>query len=333
MASLPQDEPLGGAGLAKQAGGRAGDWAGFCEAIRWVRSGDDDSARRTIAAWLQPYAVGSGHSFAAHFTGYFEPVVSGSLTRDGIYTVPVYRRPDDLVTSTTGSGQGSTGRAVDGRLVPYWDPRADRSRSPVRTFACDLLAAKSGGSFLLCSCRASDGYACAADRSSDLAMQGATARPLWPIGRLLVEQDQIAPAAVNLRTIRAWLLSHPDQARSLMEQNPSYVFFLLAGNLRLDQGPVGALGIALLPLRSIAVDARFLPLAVPLWVDTEMPAAGEDTERLRRLMLAQDFGAGIDGPTRADIFFGWGEAAQERAGLMHAVGSMVALLPRPPARR
>ena len=44
--------------------------------------------------------------------------------------------------------------------------------------------------------------------------------------------------------------------------------------------------------------------------------------------MAQDTGGAIKGPVRADIFFGWGPDAAERAGLMKGDGSAWVLLPR-----
>ena len=47
-------------------------------------------------------------------------------------------------------------------------------------------------------------------------------------------------------------------------------------------------------------------------------------------MLAQDLGGAIRGPVRADIFFGWGKDAEERAGKMRQHGTEYLLLPRTP---
>jgi membrane-bound lytic murein transglycosylase A len=79
-------------------------------------------------------------------------------------------------------------------------------------------------------------------------------------------------------------------------------------------------------MRSIAVDRAHIPLGTPLWLDTNDPLAPETP--LRRLVMAQDTGGAIRGPTRADLFFGWGAEAEERAGRMRQPGSLYVLLPR-----
>ena len=73
------------------------------------------------------------------------------------------------------------------------------------------------------------------------------------------------------------------------------------------------------------MDKSFIPLGAPVWIDTEDPLDGS---KLQRLMMAQDLGGAIRGPIRTDIFFGWGQAAEERAGRMRGKGTEYILLPK-----
>jgi membrane-bound lytic murein transglycosylase A len=113
-----------------------------------------------------------------------------------------------------------------------------------------------------------------------------------------------------------------------MNTNPSYVFFR-----RLEgDGPVGAQGVALTPGRSLAVDRTFIAYGVPVWLDAEDPLVAKT--RIRRLMVAQDTGGAIRGPVRGDVFWGHGDEAEQRAGLMKSNGRYWLLLPKgvtPPA--
>ena len=71
-----------------------------------------------------------------------------------------------------------------------------------------------------------------------------------------------------MQKIRDWFAAHPDRAQEIMNRNASYVFFRSACRKQ-DHGPIGAEGVALTPLRSLAVDPRFVkPLGTPLWLDT-----------------------------------------------------------------
>ncbi len=83
--------------------------------------------------------------------------------------------------------------------------------------------------------------------------------------------------------------------------------------------------------RSVAVDARYIPLGAPVYLATTRP---NSTVPLNRLMMAQDTGGAIRGPVRADFFWGYGEQAGREAGRMKQALRMWLLLPNgmpPPA--
>ncbi len=115
---------------------------------------------------------------------------------------------------------------------------------------------------------------------------------------------------------------NPDRAAEVLAVNRRYIFFTEI----LGDGPVGAQGVALTAGRSLAVDTRYIPLGLPLWLDTTMP--GQDAGPLQRLMLAQDTGSAIKGPVRGDFFWGTGDGALEYAGRMKSRGRYFLLLPR-----
>jgi membrane-bound lytic murein transglycosylase A len=75
------------------------------------------------------------------------------------------------------------------------------------------------------------------------------------------------------------------------------------------------------PLRTIAVDPAYTPLGAPVWIETD------GVHPMRRLMVAQDTGGAIRGAQRADIFFGFGDEAGEKAGEVRDPGRMIVLLP------
>ena len=81
--------------------------------------------------------------------------------------------------------------------------------------------------------------------------------------------------------------------------------------------------------RSLAVDRRFVPMTVPVWLESTAPdpdPAREDRP-LRRLMVAQDSGGAIRGPVRGDVFWGTGAEAGAVAGRMKHAGRYWLLLP------
>ncbi len=329
---------LGGQGQTAAMGGQPAQWQPACAAGALVPRGDDAAARAFFAAYFQPYAIADAAAPPATrdqalFTGYFDPEVRGSRSPGGPYRTPLLGRPGDLVQVDLAEfapdlkGRSVAGRVQDGRLVPFYD-RAQIESGVLARRRLELMWLADPVDAFILQVQGSGRVDLPDGRVVRVSYAGQNGRTYVPIGRILVDRGQMAMDQVSLASIRAWLEQHPDQAAQLMDQNPSYVFFREVNGLRPDQGPPGALGVPLAPGRSIAVDRAYIPLGAPVYIATTDPLTGAP---LRRLMFAQDLGGAIKGPARADIFFGWGRAAEERAGRMRAHGQEYVLLPRPPA--
>jgi membrane-bound lytic murein transglycosylase A len=319
LALLPADTALGGQDLAATYGGRAGQWAEPCAAALALNPGDD--THRFFESWFQPYAV----TEPALVTGYFQPVVPGARQLSAGYQVPVLARPDDLVRAggTDESGRPSLGRMANGSIVPYW-PRAEIEAGAMGDAARPIAYLASPVDLFFAQIQGSVRVQLAEGGVMQLVFAGRNGRPYTPIGRVLVEQHILAPDQVSMQSIRTWLDAHPDQAKSLMDRNESYVFFREADDADPNLGPPGALGVDLTAGRSAAVDKRFIPLGAPVFVDSTVP----DGRTWRHLVLAQDLGSAIAGPARVDLFLGVGAPAVDWAGKMHQPGKIWVLLPR-----
>jgi membrane-bound lytic murein transglycosylase A len=117
--------------------------------------------------------------------------------------------------------------------------------------------------------------------------------------------------------IVAWMRSQPDGGRSLMRENPSYIFFKeLVG-----PGPLGALAVPVTAKASVAADPKFVPLGAPVFLTL-------DRREASGLWVAQDTGGAIKGANRFDTFWGAGESARLTAGGMSAKGQALLLLPK-----
>ena len=58
-----------------------------------------------------------------------------------------------------------------------------------------------------------------------LGYSGKNGHPYTSIGRLLIERGAIAPDAMSMAAVKAWLRADETRGQALMEQNRSYVFF------------------------------------------------------------------------------------------------------------
>lgn len=335
LMAMPPDASLGGAAMAAQRGGVAGDWRPLCSAMDRAPAGDDAVARAVLERETQAYALsdaskGAGDAAQGLFTGYYEPQVDGALRRGGRYQTPLLRRPADLVQVDLGAfaddlkGRSIAGRVSGDHLVPYND-RAQIAAGALAARHLELLYLADPVDAFFLEIQGSGRVQLADGRVLRVTYDGQNGRPYVPIGRLMVERGELAHGQVSMQTIRAWLEAHPDQAQALMNANPSYVFFRTVPGLSPALGAPGALGVALTPERSLAVDRRFLPMGAPVFVATSNPLDGSAWQHL---LLAQDRGGAIKGPVRGDIFFGWGSQAEAMAGKMQQPGTAYLLLPR-----
>ena len=264
------------------------------------------------------------------FTGYFEPEAEGSLTRGGDYVVPLYNKPADLVgfDAATEKRIGVRyGRRMGGSAKPYWT-RREIEEGQLKGRGLELVWLKRWEDAFFIHIQGSGRTRLPGGQVHRVGFAGKTGLPYTPIGRVLVERGEIARDKVSMQTILAWLSAHPDQARDLMWQNKSFVFFRTVDIARPELGPPGAQHVQLTPERSLAVDRSLYAFGTPIWLDASAPAGPNGSAvTLRRLMVAQDTGSAIKGQVRGDVFWGAGDRAAEIAGLMQSPGRMIILVP------
>jgi membrane-bound lytic murein transglycosylase A len=284
--------------------------------------------------WFVPYLVSGSNGAEGLFTGYYEPELYGSFEQRHPFTVPLYRKPDDLVTVPLGpfrsdlEGESIVGRIQGNQFLPYYsyqeiDEGALAGRGlellwvddPIDAF---FLGIQGSGLVYL-----PDGT------TTRVSYAGKNGRAYVAIGRVLAEWGEIPLENVSLATIRAWLEANPDRAKTVLYQNPSFVFFERSD----AEGPIGAQGTVLTTGRSIAVDTRFIPFGAPLFVESVWPSGIDQGLAMRRLFIAQDTGGAIRGAVRGDIFWGSGKVAEQYAGNMKANGRYYLLLPVTVAER
>jgi len=305
VTTMPPDQSLGGSGLAQSAGGQAGQWAGVCAAAKALPPNDDTAARQFFESYFVPYAV----SGQALITGYFEPEFPGSKNLAPGYKVPLYAKPaDDTLASLPRT-------AIDAGALYRKTPVTAYLADPVDAF---MLQIQGSGRILLPN-----------GKTLRVGFDGQNGQPYTPIGRVLVQQGDLSTDDVSYQSISAWLKAHPGEAKGIMEQNARYVFIKPLGYLPDDEGAPGSLGVPLTAGRSLAVDKSIIPLSTPVFIATTDPITQSS---LDRLTIAQDTGGGIQGPDRADIFFGAGPDAETTAGSMRQPGQLFVLLPKPAAQ-
>lgn len=284
---------------------------------------DTAAARRFFETRFRPFRTGppgsDGRPGPGFVTGYYEPVVEGSRVRSASFTAPILARPPDMprlaagVTSSPYPARAvieSAAEAGEGHPIVWLRDWAEVFFIHVQGSA--RVALEDGSAIRL-------------------VYDGRNGHPYVSIGRRLVESGALPLAEARLDGIKAWIRRHGqamgEAGRALMWANPSYIYFREAAAD--DRGPTGGAGVALLPLRSAAVDRGLLPYGLPVHVAGHMPWAGPEPTPFRRLLVAMDTGSAIVGPGRLDLFLGSGAEAGRRAGDLRHAADVTVLRPVP----
>ena len=305
------------------------DWRAACAAARTVDGRDAAAVRQFFETWFVPNQLrASDGADAGLITGYYEPMLHGARRRGGAYQTPLYQVPDDLVSVELASvypslkGMRLRGRLVGKKVVPY-GTRAEIARADVP--GKELLWVDDPVEAFFLEVQGSGRVQLDTGETVRIAYADQNGHPYKAIGKWLVEQNELTPANVSAQSIKAWIAAHPQRREELFNVNPSYIFFREERLLDPSVGPKGALGVALTPARSVAVDPAFVPLGAPVFLATT--EAGS-TRPMQKLMMAQDTGGAIKGAVRADFFYGFGADAANKAGLMKQRGAVWVLLPK-----
>jgi membrane-bound lytic murein transglycosylase A len=277
-------------------------------------------------------ASGSPSSGSVLFTGYYEPVLKGSAARSEQYRYPIYRKPEDSVVVQLGKfrdkyrNERLVGRVENGELVPYFS-REEIDRAGVLEnkgleiawFAdpVDIFFLHIQGSGMIC---LPDG-AC-----FQVSYAQSNGRAYRSIGKLLIDSGKATRENLSMQGIKKYLREHPEEIEDILNYNESYVFFR-----KVEEGPVGSIGVALTGGRSIATDQTIFPRGALALIKSRKPVIGPGGDirswvPFSRFVLNQDTGGAITGPGRVDLFCGRGREAEITAGHLKEEGELYFLI-------
>ena len=308
------------------------------------------------------WQVSQDGQLAGKITGYYEPVLHGDTRRTNRSRFPIYGVPRDFISvplpsrlknsratvriSQTGINSGVIqangqyladlaqfpifertsalkGRIVGNRFVPYFTRAQinggalDDGRAPILGYADDPVE------LFFMHIQGSGRLQTSSGQYIRLGFADKNEYPYVSIGKYMANRGYLPLAQTSMQAIKNWIAANPIHLAEVLGQNPSYVFFReLSGSS--EQGPVGALGVALTNTLSGAVDKQHITLGAPIFVATTHP----DTRgALNRLIMAQDTGSAVKGAVRVDYFWGYGDAAGKSAGKHNHTGYVWELLP------
>lgn len=287
--------------------GTYSDWSNACQGAAVLQSVDPNAVdvRQFFESWFAPVTLTTPDAYDGLLTGYYEPEVDVRVAPDQIFSEPILAKPTNDAALRLPRAQVN---ARTSRVIAYGRP-------------IDVFFLQIQGSGRL---KYGDGRVL---RAAYAANNGQTYRS---IGAVLVQRGALTLETASKQSIADWMTRNgPKAARDLMNENPRYIYFTEQAILP-GQGPQGAMRVPLTGMGAIAVDPRYHPYGSLMWLETTLPTAPGDYRGAPTgiLVTAQDTGGAIKGPLRADLFFGSGEDAGDRAGVQKHRARWTLLLPR-----
>jgi membrane-bound lytic murein transglycosylase A len=259
-----------------------------------------DRATPLDAALARRFTTGTARE--VFVTGYHEPTLAARRRPDARFRWPLFRpppAPSDLPSRAAIEGGALASRGLE----LFW------TDDPVELF---FLHVQGSGRL-----RLEDGTVVR------VGYAGNNGHAYRSIGALLVERGVFRPEEATAPAIKAWLRAHPDEQAELLRRNPRYVFFREL-QASAASGPPGALGVPLVPWRSVAVDPKVVPLGSIGRLRVPLP----DRPPFDAVVIAMDTGAAIAGARRIDLFCGADGEAEALAGVLRHAGTIEWLAPR-----
>lgn len=284
--------------------GRMADWSAGCAHIGKAAK-SSRAAREFFETWFHPQSIRSDTASTGLITGYFQPEIDVRRRADREFSEPILSSP----------------KTDSARRLPRSRITADMADVIAYGRPIDVFFMQVQGSGILkfrnnhrirAAYAANNGY------------------PYTSIGGVLVRAGYMTTEQASKQAIEDWMAkAGPKASQMLMNENKRYIFFEAQALVEKD-GPTGAMNVPLTAMGSMAVDPAFHTYGVPIWLNVKIPIKPGDYrgQQTGLLVVAQDTGKAIKGLLRGDLYFGSGNDAGARAGVMKHPGTWTVLLPR-----
>ncbi|MGB0863691.1 MAG: murein transglycosylase A [Saprospiraceae bacterium] len=250
-----------------------------------------------LADFVKMYQLnGEDHRGNMHFTGYYIPVLKVRKKKDATFKYPLYRKPSKpkggFPTRTEIDSEGALDN--QGLEIAYSD---DLLENYVMQVQGSGVVEYEDGSRKLLSFGGKNGYG------------------YKSLGKYLVARGHVPADKISLTTIRTFMAENPDSLETLLNLNPSYIFFRES-----NEKPSGAASVPLVAKHSVAVDRNQIPLGSILLGEVPvLDEAGVLVGHEFRILAAHDVGGAIK-EGHIDFFSGIGQAGEDVANALHHYG-------------
>ncbi|MBI5744974.1 MAG: MltA domain-containing protein [Elusimicrobia bacterium] len=344
---LPEDD-LDRAGLLEVLDNSLDYWNGRPDSAKIQLAGvsyDAPRLRRTITALRELLAAGlpkeellaaiksrfrvyrasADGSDKTVITGYYEAEIPVTRTPDAEHKYAIYLKPSDLVKTTPAMGVDFDYGRYDenGMLVRHY-ARQEIHAGALAGKGLELVWSAHPAQIMLLQIQGSGVLRFPDGDFIRAGFDGANGHPYRSVQKILIDCGETP--GMSFKDFIAYLSAQGPREERLADLNPRYIYFRERAK---DSRPYGAIGRALTPGRSIAIDPKYIPLGLPGLLKSRRPSAQDNGLAFKdftRFVATHDTGSAIRGPGRVDLFWGGGAAAETEASSMKAPGELYLLI-------
>ncbi len=273
---------------------KVGDFRDVCHIGNLIKYTNNSQIRNFFENWFVPFQVSTrSGNYIGKFTGYFEPLLEGSMKKTAIYQYPVYAKPSN---HTKYNRKDIENGALNGQNL-------------------ELLYVKDNVDLFFMHIQGTGRIKLENGDIVKLSYDGKNDKKYRSVGQYMIKNNVITNNDYSYNSIKSWLRNNKKEGQRIMNLNKSYIYFKISKS----NDVIGAQMVPLSAQRSLAIDKNILPYGYPIWL--EVKSSNNSGNIYNKLLITQDTGSAIRGTVRGDIFFGSGKEYEQKAARMNNKGS------------
>lgn len=267
-------------------------------------------------------------------TGYYEPILNGSLIKTDRFRYPLYRMPDETVTvrlnrfNSEFGNEILVGRLKGKEVVPHYSRKEIDTDQVLAGRGLELAWVDDPVELFILHIQGSGRIRLPDGKIVRVNYAQKNGKPFRGLTTYMVKKGFLTEAQKGYEHMKAYLQANPDVRDEIMNYNESYIFFRIV-----EEGPIGSLGLPIIGARSIATDPAVFPKGAAGLLVSRKPVFDKEGKveswtPYMRIVFSHDAGGAIKGPGRVDLFCGTGADAERVAGSLKEKGRLYFLAPR-----
>src|SRR5262245_15558610 len=165
------------------------------------------------------------------FTGYYQPVIQGSLVPSEEFRYPIYGKPIDLITAEQVTvepemkSERIAGRVEGEQWLPYYTRREIDQSGSLQGRGLEIAWVKDPIELFFLHIQGSGVISLPNGAQLSIGYAAQTGLPYRSIGRLLIDRGTALKEEMSMQWLRRYLTEHPEARDDIFAYNESYVFF------------------------------------------------------------------------------------------------------------